>query len=290
MVQQFVIPRLFEQHKQLQSLPADDFSWIEYRQHEEQYKSRVVTTTFIFGVVLSGKKIIHAEEGDVVIQSGDAFFAKKGAHIMTEVVSSTSLYRTVLFFIGDQFLKNFLIEHLSLYHSARKRQNHSPAVFKINLSPLLQTSIQSALPYFLFSSNYSASLIRLKMQEVLLNIIDADNEGTFAGFLQDLYANRRQDLRQLMDDNYKKPVTIDELAALSGRSLSSFKRDFKSIFDDSPKRWINNRRLETARLLLANSDMNITEVCFEVGFENISYFSQLFKKKFGLSHSKSQNC
>lgn len=277
---EFIVPRLFTEQKQFNSLPVDDFSWIEYRQYEAQHRSRVLITTSIFVVILSGRKIIHTEQGDITLESGSAFFAKKGSYIMSEILSSEKKYRTLLFFIGDNFLESFLRNH---YLDAKKTKTvqSKTSLFKIDISPLLQSSIQSAIPYFLFDSGYSDKLIGLKMQEVLLNIIDADESGNFLTFLQNLYSNRRQNLHRLMDEHYRKPVTIEELAALSGRSLSTFKRDFKVTFNDSPKRWINNRRLKTARLLLLNSGKNISEVCFEVGFENISYFSQLFKKKFG---------
>jgi AraC family transcriptional regulator, exoenzyme S synthesis regulatory protein ExsA len=277
---EFVVPRLFAEQKQFTSLPVDDFSWIEYRQYEPQHRSRVLITTSIFVVILSGRKIIHSETGDIILEPGSAFFAKKGSYIMSEILSSEKTYRTLLFFIGDNFLDSFLTNN-SPGGSNSKGMPSQVSFFTIEISPLLQSSIQSAIPYFLFDSGYSNKLIGLKMQEVLLNIIDADENGNFLAFLQNLYSERRQDLHLLMDKYYRKPVTIEELASLSGRSLSSFKRDFRNVFNDSPKRWINNRRLETARLLLLNSEQNISEVCFEVGFENISYFSQIFKKKFG---------
>ena len=285
---EFVVPRLFTQEKRFSTLPVDDFSWIEYRQYEEQHRTSVLTTTSLFVVILSGKKIIHAQEGDMILEAGSAFFAEKGSYIMSEILSSENTYRTLLFFIGDTFLESFLTTHYpqkkvtSSKHSAR-------TICKIELSPLLQASVQSAIPYFLHDSGHSNKLIGLKMQEVLLNIIDGDKDGQLLELLQTINSRRRRNLNRLLDKYYRKPITIEELAALSGRSLSSFKRDFKEVFNDSPKRWINNRRLETAKQLILHSEQNISEICFEVGFENISYFSQLFKKKFGHSPSKLPN-
>lgn len=287
MENEFITPRQLSGERQFTSLPVDDFSWIEYRQHEPQKHISVLITTSFFALVLSGKKIIHSDTGDIILEPGSGFFAKKGSYIMSEVLSTEMIYSALLFFIGDNFLKSFLRVH----SPDRKKNNTSQSeksLFVINTSPLLQSSIQAALPYFQFDSGYSDKLISLKMQEVLLNIVDADENGYFLAFLQDLYSKRREDLQQLMDKYYRKPVTLEELASLSGRSLSSFKRDFKKCYNDSPKRWINNRRLETARFLLLNSEYNISEVCFKVGFENISYFSQLFKKKFGHSPSHLQ--
>ncbi|MEN8188437.1 MAG: AraC family transcriptional regulator [Thermodesulfobacteriota bacterium] len=291
MVAEFIIPRLFRDQEEFRSVAIDDFSWIEYRQYQPQHCNRVLTTTPIFGVVLSGKKIIHSDNGELSFESGSGFFIPKGSYVMSEIPSSEKTYETLLFFIGDNFLESFLRDHYcGIKETIQKPSTDS--IFKIDISPLLQSSVQSALPYFLFDSSHTDKLIGLKMQEVLLNITEADESGAFLSFLTHLNSERRRNLHQLIDEYYREPLTIEEFAALSGRSLSSFKRDFKKSFKNSPKRWINNRRLETARTLLINSEKNISEICFEVGFGNISYFSQLFKKKFGLSPSlltKSRN-
>lgn len=89
-----------------------------------------------------------------------------------------------------------------------------------------------------------------------------------------------------MEQYYRRPLSITELAALSGRSLSTFKREFKELFQETPKKWITKRRLDEARFLFGTSDLTVSEICFAVGFENISYFSQLFRKQFGCSPSE----
>nr|WP_231597729.1 helix-turn-helix transcriptional regulator [Bacillus sp. SA1-12] len=60
---------------------------------------------------------------------------------------------------------------------------------------------------------------------------------------------------------------------------------FKSIYNTSPLQWIRNRRLDRAKELLAISALSVTDVCYSTGFENVAYFSKVFKKKFGMSPS-----
>ena len=68
------------------------------------------------------------------------------------------------------------------------------------------------------------------------------------------------DLEKLMDHNYLYNIPLKELAIRSGRSLSSFNRDFRAIYNDTPHRWIMNKRLEYARYLMFTDHKRHSEV------------------------------
>lgn len=88
------------------------------------------------------------------------------------------------------------------------------------------------------------------------------------------------DLQDYMEKNFRRDYTMPQFARATGRSLSTFKRDFKRFSDLSPERWLTNRRLLAAYDLLRR-DRRVSDVCFDVGFKNVSHFSAIFKKKFG---------
>ncbi|TVQ26611.1 MAG: AraC family transcriptional regulator, partial [Leptolyngbya sp. DLM2.Bin15] len=67
-----------------------------------------------------------------------------------------------------------------------------------------------------------------------------------------------------------------------------FKRDFAALFHDTPKRWITQKRLERAYLLLSKTDTSVTEVCYAVGFTNLSHFITLFKQKYQITPKQLQ--
>ncbi|WP_219835770.1 AraC family transcriptional regulator [Paenibacillus sp. R14(2021)] len=81
------------------------------------------------------------------------------------------------------------------------------------------------------------------------------------------------------------PVTLQDLAYLSGRSLSTFKREFQALYNTSPLQWIRGKRLDMARDMLTHTSMSVTDVCFTTGFENVAHFSKVFKERFGVSPS-----
>ena len=89
----------------------------------------------------------------------------------------------------------------------------------------------------------------------------------------------------MVEDNYTSPISLEELAYLSGRSLSSFKRDFLSIYGETPAKWIRERRLSKARQMLQSSQMSVADVAYSLGFENPTHFSRIFKQQYGIPPS-----
>ena len=93
------------------------------------------------------------------------------------------------------------------------------------------------------------------------------------------------DVLAFMEKNFAADMSMTEFAKASGRSLSTFKRDFKKISPLSPERWLTERRLRAAYEKL-NLDSRVSDVCFDVGFKNVSHFSAIFKKRFGKTPSE----
>jgi AraC-like DNA-binding protein len=144
--------------------------------------------------------------------------------------------------------------------------------------------IDSLESYFLEPENIDEYLTKIKLLELLFNLVQTDS--TILPQLMDLRPHFRADITTTVEDNLMSPMSLTQLAVLSGRSLSSFKRDFFAIYNMPPSTWLRLRRLEKARELLVNTTMTVTDVCYTLGFENLAHFSRLFKSHFGFSPSK----
>lgn len=90
------------------------------------------------------------------------------------------------------------------------------------------------------------------------------------------------DLESIMSESFLYNLKVEEFAKLCGRSLSAFKRDFRNVFSTTPSRWIKAKRLEHARMLLLESDLNINQISYDCGFINSSHFIKSFKEKYRL--------
>jgi AraC-like DNA-binding protein len=86
------------------------------------------------------------------------------------------------------------------------------------------------------------------------------------------------DLADFMEKNYKFNMPLDRFSYLTGRSLTTFKRDFKNIYGVTPQRWLTEKRLKLAYYLLSEGNHKPAEIYREAGFENLSHFSFAFKK------------
>ena len=90
---------------------------------------------------------------------------------------------------------------------------------------------------------------------------------------------------RFIEKNMEKSLTLTEIAKESGMSKYYFSRTFKVSIGRSFKQYLTEKRIDRAKSLLANKDLNITEVCFLVGFNDLAYFDRVFRQKEGVTPS-----
>lgn len=146
---------------------------------------------------------------------------------------------------------------------------------------ILRGLFDSILRYIDQEQELDTNLVELKTLEAMMGILNFHPE-CYPLFQQE-YDQEKIDLRQLVENNYMYNVPLSKLAELSRRSLSTFSRDFKAIYGESPHRWIRKRRLLKAKDLLLNTNRKPVEFYMEIGFESLAHFSRAFKKEFGIT-------
>ena len=92
-------------------------------------------------------------------------------------------------------------------------------------------------------------------------------------------SRRVQTIQQYINDNYKKDIRLNVLAQMAGMSPVSFSRFFKMNAGKSLSDYIIDVRLGYAANLLINTSTPIADICYECGFNNLSNFNRIFKKK-----------
>jgi AraC-like DNA-binding protein len=93
---------------------------------------------------------------------------------------------------------------------------------------------------------------------------------------------RLKTIYQFLDDNYQRKIELSEVATLSNLTNAAFCRYFKRMTKLTFTEFVNHYRIDRAKNLL-RQDNNITETCFQCGFESISYFNKIFKKVTGVN-------
>jgi AraC-like DNA-binding protein len=86
-----------------------------------------------------------------------------------------------------------------------------------------------------------------------------------------------------MDENYDQPLDLAIISRHSCISRFHFHRLFTRIYRKTPHRYLTKKRIDNAKLLLAENELSVSEICNSVGFESIGSFSILFKKEIGFA-------
>ena len=129
---------------------------------------------------------------------------------------------------------------------------------------------------------HDAAADKLKMTELIYAVVAMEECCLRSKMLSNVDAAHGS-FEQIIYNNIFNDISIEELASLSHRSLTSFKKEFKRHFVMSPHRWFIRQRLMRSRLLLISTSKSISEIGIECTFPNTSHFIKLFKKQYGFT-------
>lgn len=263
-------------------LRINDFSVIESCSHVTRSQGAMLLEEHLLLFVLQGQNIITHGTASYIVNKNEMILFPKACLLEYDKSGDKEngrIYDSLMFFVKDEFILDFM--KMANISSPKTKET-----VKISAKPVktrLLAFLDSIKPYFDEIEHIDAGLIKLKMLEMLYDLSSTDKQ-----VLQQLLQMKqpvKSDLASVMEDNYSSPIGLPELAYLSGRSLASFKRDFKTIYNLPPSEWIRKRRLEKAMELLQHTTMPITDICYATGFENSAHFSRIFKAHFGLAPS-----
>ena len=91
-----------------------------------------------------------------------------------------------------------------------------------------------------------------------------------------------------INKNFHKPLSLEEVSRESGMSMYHFARTFKVVTGITFKTYHNKKRIKAAKDLLKDQEMRVTDVCYSLGFNDLSYFDRVFQKFEGISPSAYQ--
>src|SRR5918997_1160276 len=87
--------------------------------------------------------------------------------------------------------------------------------------------------------------------------------------------------KDLVDARYAEPITVDDLAAAAGLSRAHFSRMFTRTFGESPRSYLQTRRMERAAALLRHTDRSVADICVMVGLHSVGSFTTSFARVYG---------
>ena len=262
------------------SLLLDGCSVIDSCVHSLKEAGTMFLEEHLLLFVLEGKITLYHGKQTYSVGKNEMILLKKATSVRYEKEGepdNDSIYECQMFCLKDDLIKEFLaMENVKV---PRIDEEIKTSVYPMNECLILFAD--SLKPYFTDPSSVNPGLLRLKIMELLYNVAEC-HKNMFRQLLQ-LRQPVRTDISKIVEQHYATPVSLPDLAFLTGRSLSSFKRDFQLTYNMPPAQWIRIKRLEKAKEMLQNTDLPVNEICFSMGFENVSHFSRIFKEYYGQS-------
>jgi AraC-like DNA-binding protein len=267
----------FLKHPRYNKLVGNDFLLVEYKCPLEVENFKLWTDTPFITYVISGQKDWTALEGTYTIKKGEALFINKGVYNTKQYFEVD--YCVMLFFITDDFIRRFVKTNKDVLKTPITN-NPKAQIFPIQVEDSLNSLFLSVFNYMNQGNNIPKDLVEIKFRELLFNIALNPSNQNLISFFKSLMHTEKTLLNDVMMKNFHCDLKLEDYARIYGKSLSTFKRDFQNYYNETPRKWLNTKRLEYAETLLENPELNINDVCFESGFKNVAHFNRSFKEKY----------
>lgn len=112
------------------------------------------------------------------------------------------------------------------------------------------------------------------------------SSGSENEIIQDKNIPKLKNVLSYIRSNYDKPITLEDMSRVAGMSPKYFCAFFKKMTLKTPTEYLKSYRIEKASRKLLNSDMNVTDVAYSSGFNDLSYFIKTFKEIKGITPAK----
>lgn len=161
-----------------------------------------------------------------------------------------------------------------------------PNFIRVENKELITNYIEGIMLYFNRPSVLiTEDLLKLKLKEILILLFKLDDTTRIYDIMASLFSPSTYSIRQIAEANLYINISVEELASLCNVSISTFKREFKKIYDCPPASYMKRKKLEKAKEQLEMTDKRIKEIAFECGFIDVSHFSKCFGEEYGQNPS-----
>ena len=220
-------------------------------------------------------------DGTITAKAGDIVYVKKGGAILKLFFDED--FCMLGFFLTNDFIKGAIGEIKGKIALPNKPTHIDSQVTRISSTSVLTSYFQTMLHYFEGKEKPLKTLLELKFRELLISIISNSDNSALTHYFLELSYQDQPFLPYIMEKNYCYNLSLEEMAKMCHRSLSTFKRDFKKLYSITPGKWLLTKRLNLARNLILSTDFTIQQVCYDCGFESDSHFIRSFKNQFGFT-------
>ncbi len=232
--------------------------------------------------VESGSAILRSGKDEVKLKKGEIAIIKQHSKLDIQKFrdKNGSDFKSIIFYLFPDFVTEFTKQ---TRQTKSKADSITADVIHLGKQQTLKDFSESLLPLF--------EVKQLKYSDIkektfsALNYLSQENKKLLP-FLSANSKPIKMDLYEFMIKIEVNNYSVEELAELTGRSLSAFKRDFQAVFETTPHQWLLGKKMDYAEHLLKEKKMKASDFYFMLGFNELSHFSSAFKKVKGVAPSQ----
>ena len=270
------------QHSKLfPKIEVNKLLFVEYTCVMQETRLGIWSDHNYFAFISSGKKMWRSIYHSYEANEGDILFIKKGANLTHQFFDKD--FCAIFIFIPDDFIRTFLAKNYSFLVSSQKDLSEQDAVLRIEEDELLRNYQQSILSYLSLSEKSNEQLLTLKFEELLLSFFSNKKHPALTDYFVSLCQNKQYHMSRVMEENFAYNLKVENYAQLCHMSLSTYKKVFSQYYNTTPASWLKEKKLDLAQNKVLATNMSISQVAFECGFEDTSHFIRVFKQKFELT-------
>lgn len=276
-----VIPQRLFEHPNVRTLLRDEHCCILHKQLKEPLLQRTgYVSKHVLGMVFAGEQQIQTYEGQIItIKAGQGILLPSSMYVISDLLPQNGCFESLLFYFDNGLIHDFLKERGGTKSLKAAKEGH----WRFDSTPQLQQFLKQLQGQYGGSATNNKALTALKIKEYWHWLCAALSEKQVLEQLFALTLPKKRQLGEFMEANFDKPLKVEDYAQLTGRSLSSFRRDCQQLLGESPQKWLRAKRLAKAEQLLLQEKLTVTALAQAIGYENVSYFIRAFKAEYGLS-------
>ena len=154
--------------------------------------------------------------------------------------------------------------------------------FTLEISKLIEELKNCDLSDFMKSTYLEGKAYEILTRH-LENYINDSNDPEGKALLRNSTIKKIKNAVEIIESELEIRINVNALAKKVGLNQNTLQNGFKILFKKSVNEYIQHQKLERAKDLLENSTLNITEITYKIGINSRSYFSKIFKDKFGIT-------
>ncbi|MFL9832221.1 AraC family transcriptional regulator [Flavobacterium sp. ST-87] len=240
-----------------------------------------------FGKRIIGNSVSNFEAGDMVFLGSDIPHVWLNDEIYYHNLNKLKAKSIVVYFNKDIFGPAFY----ELNEAKKINSLFEKAKKGLSVTGKTNQLIAQKLEQLVLKKDFEVIIGLFEILSVLSESADIEfiNPESYFPANESFKKDRLSEVYQYIKENYKKEISLDEVAQIASLTPTSFCRMFKSKTKKNFIEYLNEIRISNACKHLIESDMSVSEIAYECGYKTVSNFNKLFKKNTGNTPKEYKN-